>query len=85
MNIISAPSTFTNNSLFVGDLPKFCTESDLENLFSTHGEVVDAKIKRNSTTGKTLSYGFVTFASDVSAASAMHALNGFNLQGRNIR
>lgn len=74
-----------NNSLFVGDLSKFCTEANLESLFSTYGHVVEVKIKRNNTTGKTLSYGFVTFLTDESAALAMEHLNGYSFFGRNLR
>lgn len=76
---------YTNNTLFVGDLSKFVTEADLENFFSNYGVVTEVKIKRNSTTGKTLSYGFVTFSDDESAALAMQRTDGFNFFGRNLR
>lgn len=76
---------FANNSLFIGDLSKFCTESNLESLFSQYGPVVDVKIKRNNTTGKTLSYGFVTFANDECATAALENLNGYSFFGRNLR
>lgn len=82
MNQIQA---FANNSLFIGDLSKFCTEANLEGLFSSYGQVVDVKIKRNNTTGKTLSYGFVTFINEQCAASAMDQLNGVAFFGRNLR
>ncbi|KAJ1386425.1 hypothetical protein B484DRAFT_341550 [Ochromonadaceae sp. CCMP2298] len=75
----------SNNSLFIGDLSKFCTEADLENLFSSCGQVVDLKIKRNNTTGKTLSYGFITFATDACASAAMAKLDGIMFYGRNLR
>lgn len=41
----------TNNSLFIGDLSKFCTEQNLEELFSSYGEITEVKIKRNISTG----------------------------------
>ena len=78
-------SNFSNNSLFIGDLSKFCTESNLESLFSPFGQIVDVKIKRNNTTGKTLSYGFVSYANDECAVKAMEQLNGFSFFGRNLR
>eukprot|EP01040_Poterioochromonas_malhamensis_P021258 gene21258-25604_t len=76
---------FVNTSLFVGDLPKFASESDLEQLFSPFGVLLDAKIKRNSTTGKTLSYGFVTFATEASAQEALKAMDGNMFSGRKLR
>ena len=76
---------FANTSLFVGDLPKFCGESDLQQLFSPFGPLLDAKIKRYSTTGKTLSYGFVTFASEASAQEALKAMDGNMFSGRKLR
>lgn len=76
---------FANTSLFVGDLPKFASETDLEQLFSPFGTLLDAKIKRNSTTGKTLSYGFVTFASEANAQEALKVMDGNMFSGRKLR
>ena len=75
----------SNNSLFIGDLSKFCTEGHLEDLFSPFGPIVEVKIKRNNTTGKTLSYGFVSFVNDESAVSALAALDGQTFHGRHLR
>ena len=82
---MSQTQSLGNNSLFIGDLSKFCTESNLESLFAPYGHIIDVKIKRNNATGKTLSYGFVTYASDESASAAMDQLNGFTFFGRNLR
>jgi RNA recognition motif-containing protein len=76
---------FTNTSLFVGDLPKFCNEMDLEQLFAGFGPIIDVKIKRNINTGKTLSYGFVTFSSEASAAEALRRTDGTMFYGRKLR
>lgn len=76
---------FANTSLFVGDLPKFCSEQDLEQLFQPFGPVLDAKIKRNVNTGKTLSYGFVTLSSEAAATEALKALDGAMFSGRKLR
>lgn len=76
---------FANTSLFIGDLPKFCSEADLEQLFAGFGPILDVKIKRNSNTGKTLSYGFVTFSSEAIAAKALEQLDGSMFLGRKLR
>jgi RNA recognition motif-containing protein len=78
-------NNFVNTSLFVGDLPKFCTEADLEQLFKPFGPTLDCKIKRNANTGKTLSYGFVTLANENMAAEALKRLDGTMFLGRKLR
>ena len=77
--------SFVNTSLFVGDLPKFCSESDLEQFFAPFGPVLDVKIKRNVNTGKTLSYGFVTLSNEAIAAEALSATDGAMFLGRKLR
>lgn len=77
--------SFVNTSLFVGDLPKFCLERDLEQYFSQWGPVLDVKIKRNVNTGKTLSYGFVTLSSEAMATEAIRAADGAMFLGRKLR
>jgi RNA recognition motif-containing protein len=76
---------FVNTSLFIGDLPKFCNESDLEQLFAPYGPTLDVKVKRNVNTGKTLSYGFVTLSTEAYAAEAIRALDGALFSGRKLR
>lgn len=77
--------SFYSNSLFVGDLPKFCTEADLEQVFAPYGPLLDVKIKRNNNTGKSLSYGFVTFPTLEAADEARVRLDGCMLGGRKLR
>lgn len=72
-------------SLFVGDLPKFCTEQDLEQLFVRFGPIMDVKIKRNMNTGKTLSYGFITLANEMAASDALRSLDQTMFHGRRLR
>jgi len=36
----SAIQSLSNNSLFIGDLSKFCSESELENLFIKYGQII---------------------------------------------
>mmetsp|Transcript_4112 Transcript_4112/g.8386 ORF Transcript_4112/g.8386 Transcript_4112/m.8386 type:complete len:905 (+) Transcript_4112:146-2860(+) len=76
---------YSTTSLFVGDLAQFCSESDLEGLFSQYGEIAEVRIMRNNTTKKPLCYGFVTFASNEGAQNALDRLNSVSFQGRNLR
>ena len=74
-----------NCSLFVGDLSIFCDETDLQNAFSSFGEIRDIRIQRGK--GKhshSLSYGFVEFSTHGGAENALTNMNGFELKGRKM-
>ena len=70
--------------LFVGDLSSFCTESDLNKLFSEHGSVVFVEIKRGRHK-ESLLHGFVELSTSEEAEKALIALNGFRFKGRKMR
>lgn len=72
-----SPST----SLFVGDLPKICTEYDLEQLFSPYGPILDVHLKRNAA----VPYGFLTLSNIQAAEAAIRDMNGMMYMGRQIR
>ena len=77
-------STPENKTLFLGDLSRFCTEIELEELFSQHGQVLETKISRTST-GISLGYGFICMAERSQAEEAMKNLVGVVLSGRPLR
>mmetsp|Transcript_15767 Transcript_15767/g.21667 ORF Transcript_15767/g.21667 Transcript_15767/m.21667 type:complete len:474 (+) Transcript_15767:60-1481(+) len=72
-------------SIFVGNLAIFCTEKDIEAAFSPFGQILSISIKCDEETSKNLSYGFIKFASEISAHQAMKSLNGSLLCGRPLR
>ena len=77
-------TTPENKTLFLGDLSRFCTEIELEELFSQHGQVLETKISRTST-GISLGYGFICMAERGQAEEAMKNLVGVVLSGRPLR
>jgi len=69
--------------LHVGNLPFAVDEEALKNLFSEyHPEEVALIINKFS--GRSKGFGFVTISNDEVAKKAMTALNGKDLQGREI-
>lgn len=70
--------------LFVGNLDYSVTTDDLRQFFATIGEVVDAVVLMDKMTGRSRGFGFVEFASEDDAKSAIEKLNGSELKGRNI-
>ena len=71
-------------NIYVGNLSWNLKDQDLSNLFATHGEVVSAKIVTDKFTGRSKGFGFVEMAKDEEAQAAIAALNGSEVDGRNI-
>jgi RNA recognition motif-containing protein len=71
-------------NIFVGSLAYAATESELRELFESHGEVTSCKIITDRDTGRSKGFGFVEMADKAEGESAIEALNGQDLSGRTI-
>ncbi|HMU45711.1 MAG TPA: RNA-binding protein [Chitinophagaceae bacterium] len=71
-------------NIYVGNLSWNLKDQDLSNLFSTHGEVASAKIVTDKFTNRSKGFGFVEMPNDDQAQAAIAALNGTEVDGRNI-
>ncbi len=71
-------------NIYVGNLSWNLKDQDLSNLFASHGEVVSAKIVNDKFTNRSKGFGFVEMANDDQAQAAIAALNGTEVDGRNI-
>ena len=70
--------------LFVGNLDYGVDTPKLKELFGEFGTVVDAVVLTDRETGRSRGFGFVTLDNDEAAKKAMEALNGKEVNGRNI-
>jgi cold-inducible RNA-binding protein len=70
--------------LYVGNLSFESTENDLQDLFEQHGTVSEVHLMMDRMTGKSRGFAFVTMNDDTQANAAMTALNGRDLNGRNL-
>lgn len=70
--------------LYVGSLPYSTTDSELQELFAPHGNVVSASIINDRYSGQSKGFGFVEMSSEEEAQKAIEALNGQALGGREI-
>nr|ACL53183.1 unknown [Zea mays] len=61
---------------YVGNLPWQVDDSRLVQLFSEHGEVVDAKVVYDRETGRSRGFGFVSMVSKEELNDAISALDG---------
>ena len=68
--------------LYVGNLPYSVSSSDLQSLFSAHGEVQSAEVISDRMTGRSKGFGFVEMSNDEEADAAITALNGQDHGGR---
>lgn len=70
--------------LYVGNLSFNTSEQALRELFSAHGEVSSASLVMDRETGRPRGFGFVEFSNDEHAKAAIAALNGKNVDGRDL-
>jgi cold-inducible RNA-binding protein len=70
--------------LFVGNLDFSTGESDLQPLFAQHGGVVSVDIVLDRMTGRSRGFGFVAYESADDAQRAVRALDGTELNGRQL-
>jgi RNA recognition motif-containing protein len=71
-------------NIYVGNLSWNLKDQDLSNLFAAHGEVISAKIVNDKFTNRSKGFGFVEMPNDEQAQAAIAALNGTEVDGRNI-
>ena len=71
-------------NIYAGNLSWNLKDQDLQNLFAQHGEVSSAKIVTDKFTGRSKGFGFVEMPNDDQANAAITALNGTEVDGRNI-
>ncbi len=73
-----------STKLFVGSLPWAVSDDTLKAAFEPHGKVVSAKVVTDRQTGRSRGFGFVEMENESDASKAIEALNGSELDGRNI-
>eukprot|EP00262_Sarcandra_glabra_P013106 TRINITY_DN355_c0_g1_i2.p1 TRINITY_DN355_c0_g1~~TRINITY_DN355_c0_g1_i2.p1 ORF type:complete len:360 (+),score=77.11 TRINITY_DN355_c0_g1_i2:149-1081(+) len=81
-----APRSFGSSlRIYVGNLPWQVDDARLEQVFSGHGKVVDARVVYDRETGRSRGFGFVTMSTQSELDDAIAALDGQSLDGRAIR
>ncbi|CEG39197.1 cleavage stimulation factor 64-kda subunit [Plasmopara halstedii] len=78
-------SSAKERSVFVGNIPYDVTEEMLKEIFSEAGSVINFRLVTDRETGKPKGYGFCEYADGATALSAMRNLNGYDINGRNLR
>ncbi|MGA7981619.1 MAG: RNA-binding protein [Chromatiaceae bacterium] len=71
-------------NIYVGNLPYSVTDADLRQTFSRFGEVSQVNLISDKFSGESKGFGFVEMANNSQADTAIKALNGTDMKGRNI-
>lgn len=74
-----------SNKIYVGNLSYSTEEQHLENEFSKFGTVVSCKLITDRETGRSKGFAFVEMEDGEQAQAAIEAMNGTDLDGRNLR
>jgi RNA recognition motif-containing protein len=72
-------------NIYVGNLSYRMSDGELREVFSEFGEVSSARIINDRETGRSKGFGFVEMPDDNAANTAIEALNGKEVSGRNLR
>ena len=70
--------------LYVGNLPYSMSGEELGGVFAPFGEVASANVIQDRETGRSRGFGFVEMSNDEEAKAAIEALNGKDVNGRNL-
>ena len=70
--------------LYVGNLGYDVTDDQLREMFGPYGSVQTAQVITDRDTGRSKGFGFVEMGSDQEAQAAIQALNGQQVDGRNL-
>jgi RNA recognition motif-containing protein len=70
-----------DGKLQIRNLPTDTTEAELSELFAGFGDVLDARIVRDVSSGMSKGYGFVTMGAMSGADAAVSRLDGYALHG----
>jgi RNA recognition motif-containing protein len=71
--------------IYVGNLSFETTQSEVSELFGSHGEVDEVTLITDRDTGRPRGFGFVQMRNDQAGRNAINALDGKELGGRQIK
>lgn len=74
-----------STNIYVGNLAFSTTTPDLERLFAEYGAVTRAQVIEDRDTGRSRGFGFVEMSSSDDAQKAIDALDGSEVDGRNLK
>ena len=71
--------------IYVGNLPFPITSDQLQEMFGPFGDIVEARVITDRSTGQSKGFGFVEMGSEEAAQAAIAQLNGTTIENRTLR
>ncbi|XP_006661694.1 glycine-rich RNA-binding protein 2-like [Oryza brachyantha] len=84
-SLYQAVRCMSSSKLFIGGISYGTDDQSLKEAFANYGEVIEARVIMDRTTGRSRGFGFVTYTSTDEAAAAITGMDGKDLQGRIVR
>ena len=72
-------------NIYVGNLPYNISQDELRSAFAAFGEVSSATVIMDKMTGRSKGFGFVEMPNQAEGEAAIKALDGSDLNGRNVK
>lgn len=74
-----------STKLYVGNLSYNTTENELQDAFAAHGAVLAVDMMMDRETGRPRGFAFVTMETKEAADAAVAAMDGANVDGRDLK
>jgi len=71
--------------IYVGNLPWSIDDAKLKDLFAEFGAVDSASVITERDSGRSKGFGFVEFGNDEEGKKAVEAMNGKEMEGRELK
>ncbi|KAF0916852.1 hypothetical protein E2562_014600 [Oryza meyeriana var. granulata] len=84
-SLYQAVRCMSSSKVFIGGISYGTDDQSLKEAFANYGEVIEARVIMDRTTGRSRGFGFVTYTSTDEAAAAITGMDGKDLQGRIVR
>ncbi|KAJ3056746.1 hypothetical protein HK097_004607 [Rhizophlyctis rosea] len=79
------PEAAPGTKVFVGNLAWSTNDDSLHAAFSAYGQVTDSIVLKDRETQRSRGFGFVTYATPEEAQASIEAMDGQQLDGRQVR
>jgi RNA recognition motif-containing protein len=72
-------------NIYVGNISSQLTEEEMNEAFSSYGELTSVKLIKDRYTGENRGFGFVEMPKEEEAKAAIAGLNGKELKGKELK
>lgn len=74
-----------SNKIYIGNMSYSINDDSLAEIFSEFGDVLSSKVVIDQFTGRSKGFGFIEMGDEEAKNAAISALNGKEVQGRQLK